>query len=275
MTRMATSDTPASDVGEVYARFRDVGIRYKAATEWVLRDLNLEIMDGEFLVLVGPSGCGKTTLLRCLAGLHFPTEGTVEANGQTVKGPSAERSMVFQSVETPLMEWLTALQNVEFGLRMRGWPRKERRRVALDYLDRVGLAAAAGKFPHELSGGMKQRVQIARVLAVGSQAVLMDEPFAALDAQTRQLLQELLIRLWRDDRRTVLYVTHDIREAVYLGQRIAVMSAPPHSMIKDTVAVTMGYPRDEYSDEFGRVAREVRNSIEEEVRRVWSRSSSD
>lgn len=254
--------------------FEDVGINFHASkqSEWVLRHLNLDIQDGEFCVIVGPSGCGKTTLLRLLAGLGTPNEGTIRTSNGLVAGPGADRGMVFQSVETPLMEWLTVRENVEFGLRMQGQSRRSSRARGEEQLRKVGLLPAAHKYPHQISGGMKQRTQIARVLAVSPEVLLMDEPFAALDAQTRHLLQKQLIELWRQDRRTVIYVTHDIREAVLLGERIVMMSAPPESQIKAVYDVPLPYPRDEYSSEFGQIASMVRESIEEEVSKIWAES---
>jgi NitT/TauT family transport system ATP-binding protein len=251
--------------------FRDIGINFTGGRgDWVLRHLDLTVDAGEFFVIVGPSGCGKSTLLRLIAGIADATEGDVRTPEGPVTRPGADRAMIFQNVDVPLMEWLTAKQNVEFGLRMQGRPRDERSAVADDFLRKVGLQNAAGKYPHELSGGMKQRVQIARVLAVSPGIVLMDEPFAALDAQTRKLLQHEVSRLWREEVRTVIYVTHDIREAVLLGQRIAVMSAPPESGIKSMYQVDLPYPRDEFSPGFVELARQVEIDIEEEVNKLWS-----
>jgi NitT/TauT family transport system ATP-binding protein len=177
--------------------------------------------------------------------------------------------MVFQSVETPLMDWLTAAQNVELGLRIQRKPKAERRKAAQDYLARVGLQHAADKYPRELSGGMKQRVQIARILATRPDIILMDEPFAALDAQTRRLLQQELVDLWVAERRTIVYITHDIREAALLGERVAVMSAPPRSKIKAFHRIELPYPRDEFDPRFGAVAQAIERDIQEEVGKTW------
>lgn len=257
---------------DVAAEFRDVGITFSpsARGEWVLRHLSVEVGRGEFFVLVGPSGCGKSTLLRMLAGIEHASEGSVATQAGPVIGPSPQRAMVFQSVEVPLMEWLTTRQNVELGLKMQGRGRSERRRIGEEYLSKVGLTGAADKYPHELSGGMKQRAQIARVLAVRPEIVLMDEPFAALDAQSRRLLQREVAQLWQDEKRTIVYVTHDIREAVLLGQRVAVMTAPPDSTIKRVYDVALPYPRDEFSPEFATLSRQIEIDIEEEVSKVWS-----
>lgn len=255
------------------AELRDVGITFRphaAAGDWVLRHLSIEVDSGEFFVLVGPSGCGKSTLLRLLAGIEHASEGIVATQDGPVTGPSPRRAMVFQSVEVPLMEWLTARQNVELGLKMQGVSRSERRRIGEEYLGKVGLTTAADKFPHQLSGGMKQRVQIARVLAVKPELVLMDEPFAALDAQSRRLLQREVAGLWQEEKRTVIYVTHEIREAVLLGGRVAVLTAPPNSTIKSVYDVRLPYPRDEFSPEFAALSRQIELDIEEEVGKVWS-----
>ncbi|WP_147916969.1 ABC transporter ATP-binding protein [Ruania zhangjianzhongii] len=249
-----------------------VGISFDNHT-WVLRDLDLTIKEGEFFVLVGPSGCGKSTLLKLVAGTHMPTAGTVRAGGEAVRGPGPDRAVVFQSVDSPLMDWRTARGNVEFALRMSGRGRRQARALALEYLDKVGLADAADRYPDQLSGGMKQRVQIARVLAVQPEMILMDEPFAALDAQSRRFLQQELVRLWQQERKTVLYITHDVREAVLLGQRIAVMTAPPESGIKNIFNVDLPYPRDEFDTDFVRIMREVDENISSEVKVLWDRGA--
>lgn len=188
-------------------------------------DVNLDIPAGEFLVLVGPSGCGKSTLLDLLAGLAPPTQGRVLLNGQPISGPARDRGVVFQ--QYALFPWRTALDNVAFGLEVAGVPRRERHEQARHYLALVGLSAFASRYPHELSGGMKQRVAIARSLAYDPQVLLMDEPFAALDAQTRETLQEELVDIWRRTGKTIVFITHGIDEAVVLGQRVAVMSPRP------------------------------------------------
>ena len=176
---------------------RDVGIRF-GRDSWVLDHLDLTVSAGEFFVLVGPSGCGKSTLLKLVAGTHRPSMGMVAAFGKPVRAPGPDRAVVFQGVDSPLMDWLTARGNVEFALKLsgRGGGRSQRRELANAYLDKVGLRAAANKYPDQLSGGMKQRVQIARVLAVEPSMILMDEPFAALDAQSRRFMQEELVRIW-------------------------------------------------------------------------------
>jgi len=190
-----------------------------------LDDLSLDVADGEFLTLVGPSGSGKTTLLDLLAGLSRPTSGKVLVDGKEVTGPGQDRAVVFQ--QYALFPWRTASANVSIGLENTGLSRKERAAKASEFLDLVGLAGFEDRYPHELSGGMKQRVAIARSLAYEPDVLLMDEPFAALDAQTREQLQDELLRIWKATGKTIVFVTHGIDEAVYLGQRVAVLSARP------------------------------------------------
>ncbi len=190
-----------------------------------LDDVNLEVRAGEFLTLVGPSGCGKSTLLDLLAGLTEPTAGRILLDGVPVEGPGLDRGVVFQ--QYALFPWRTALSNIEFGLEAKAVPKRERAERAAAYLDLVGLRGFEDRYPHELSGGMRQRVAIARSLAFDPDVLLMDEPFAALDAQTRESLQEELLRIWQKTGKTVVFITHGIDEAVYLGRRVAVMSSRP------------------------------------------------
>ncbi|MGD1902547.1 MAG: ABC transporter ATP-binding protein [Geitlerinemataceae cyanobacterium] len=190
-----------------------------------LRDINLHAEPGEFICVVGASGSGKSTLLRLIAGLEMPTSGELDLNGRAIVGPGADRGMVFQSYT--LYPWMTLQKNVEFGLRLQGVNSKERRDRASYYLDIVGLASFARAYPKELSGGMKQRVAIARALATQPEVLLMDEPFGALDVQTREMMQEFLLEVWRRTNCTILTITHDVREAVFLAQRIYVLSAHP------------------------------------------------
>jgi NitT/TauT family transport system ATP-binding protein len=231
-----------------------------------LEDITLDVRPGEFLALVGPSGCGKSTLLDLLGGLTAPTSGRILLDGRPIEGPARDRGIVFQ--QYALFPWRTAAQNVEFGLDIAGLKAKERRERALHYLELVGLSAFAERYPHELSGGMKQRVAIARSLAYDPEVLLMDEPFAALDAQTRETLQGELLRIWRTTGKTILFITHGIDEAVVLGQRVAVMTSRP-GRIKQVVEVPEAL-RSETEDvrslpEFGPVRREVWSLLREEV----------
>lgn len=199
-----------------------------------LDDISLDLTDGEFLVLVGPSGCGKSTLLDLLGGLSTPTSGQILLDGRPIEGPGLDRGIVFQ--QYALLPWRTARANIEFGLEAKGLPKRTRRDRAEHYLDLVGLHGFGDRYPHELSGGMKQRVAIARSLAFDPEVLLMDEPFAALDAQTRESLQDELVRIWKETGKTILFITHGIDEAVYLGQRVAVLSPRP-GRIKTVVDV--------------------------------------
>ncbi|MGW5454541.1 ABC transporter ATP-binding protein [Nocardia sp. NPDC003979] len=198
-------------------------VRVGYGTRTVVRELDLSIGAGEILVLVGKSGCGKSTLLRAIAGLREPSGGTIRADGDVVTRPSADRALVFQ--DDALLPWRTARANVELALRLRGVARAERREQALRWLGEVGLTGYADYLPRDLSGGMRQRVQLARSLAGSPRAVLMDEPFGALDSQTRAEMQRLLVETWRAHPTTIVFVTHDLDEALRLGDRIAVLGA--------------------------------------------------
>jgi NitT/TauT family transport system ATP-binding protein len=194
-----------------------------------LEDVDLMVRSGEILVLVGPSGCGKSTLLDLIAGLAVPSSGEILLDGRKITGPGPDRSLVFQ--QYALFPWRTALGNVEFALEAAGVPRSERPRRARHFLALVGLSGAEERYPHQLSGGMKQRVAIARSLSGEPDVLLMDEPFAAVDAQTREMLQDELLRIWAATRKTILFITHSIDEALYLGHRVAVMAARPGRVI--------------------------------------------
>src|SRR5216683_1153707 len=211
------------------------GVEYGAVEHF-----SIEIEAGEFFCLLGPSGCGKTTVLKMLAGFEAPTAGHILMDGRPVTGASRDRGVVFQGDDS-LYGWLSAIENVEFGLRMQGIARAERRERAMGYLELVGLKGQQQKYPAELSGGMKQRIQIARALVNEPKMLLMDEPFAALDAQTRSLMQLELAGIWRTTRTTVLFITHDIDEAVTLGTRVGVMRAGPRSDVKGVLDVALGF----------------------------------
>jgi NitT/TauT family transport system ATP-binding protein len=215
-----------------------------------LKDINLDVEDafssagrdiGEFRVLLGPSGCGKSTLLRMIAGLDQPTSGEVLVNGQPVTGPGKDRGMVFQKYTS--FPWLTVRENVEYGMKINGVPAAQRQETSDHLLTAVGLSQFADVYPDTLSGGMQQRVAIARTLALRPSVILMDEPFGALDAQTRSEMQLLLLKIWDETACTILFVTHDVEEAVYLADRIFIMSSHPGTIVED-VEVPFDRPRD-------------------------------
>ena len=220
-----------------------VSLRYKkpdGGTFTALEEVSFEVPDQQFAVLVGPSGFGKSSLLYLTAGLDEPTSGEIYVGGQQVQGPGADRGMVFQSYT--LFPWLTVRQNVEFGLKRRGMPAARRKEIVDYYVNEVGLAGFADNYAKQLSGGMMQRVAIARALANDPQILLMDEPFGALDSQTRLQMQQLLLRVWGNTKKTVLFVTHDIDEAILLGDRVYVMGAKP-GRIKQILDVPIERPR--------------------------------
>ena len=224
----------------------------------VLEDINLTIDDGEFVCLLGPSGCGKTTLLRLIAGLDNPTSGEVVANGEVVEKPSGDRAVIFQQYS--LFPWLTVLQNVTFGLEMSGGSKEENIQAAERYLQSVGLLEFKDSYPHELSGGMKQRVAIIRSLLNHSPILLMDEPFSALDMQNRHKLQEQLIGVWKRFKNTIVFVTHDVDEAVYLADKIVLLDKNP-GKIAEVISVDLERPRKRESQEF----LEIQESIVENL----------
>jgi len=233
-----------------------------------LEDFNLSVDEGEFVCIVGPSGCGKTTALRILAGLEDASGGTAEIISGA-PGQQPVNSMVFQ--EQSLFPWLSVIDNAAFGLEMRGASRKERYRLTEPYLEMVGLQKFRNHFPSQLSGGMKQRVSLARAFANDPEVLLMDEPFAALDAQNKLILQDELLRIWETHRKTVLFITHSIDEAIALGDRVVVMTASP-GRIKDEVRVDFERPRDIVSlmtsPEFGEMSLRIWRTLEDEVRKA-------
>jgi len=249
-------------------RLASVGKTYRSmqgADYTAVRDFDLDIESGEFFCLLGTSGCGKTTVLNMVAGFEHATSGTIEIGGRAIEGPGADRGVVFQGDDS-LYPWLTALGNIEFGLKMRGIGRTDRQAQARQYLDLVGLKGQDHKHPPELSGGMKQRIQIARVLANEPAMLLMDEPFAALDAHTRASMQAELQRIWRATGKTVLFITHDIDEAILLATRIGVMHAGPASKLKAVIDVTLTpEERDRTHDRFVATYREVHAILRDEV----------
>ncbi len=230
-----------------------------------LLDITLDVHTNEFVCLLGPSGCGKSTLLNIVAGFIPPSEGRVLAYGAEITAPGADRGVVFQ--EYALFPWLTVQENVEFGPRLKGVAKAERRRLAEHYLDLVGLAAHRQKYPVQLSGGMKQRVAIARALANNPTVILMDEPFGALDAQTRELMQEELSRIQQVEHKTIVFVTHSIREAVFLADRVVVMTSSP-GRIKEIVDIDLPEPRDKFSAAFTAYESAITQVLKEEVEKA-------
>ena len=245
---------------------RDVTLVYDTPGGRVpgIEGVNFEMESSEFLCIVGPSGCGKTTLLNILAGFLAPAAGEIRIGGKAVSGNGLDRGVVFQDF-AQLFPWRTALGNVTFGLEMKGVPRPEREAVALQQLRLVKLEKFAHAYPHHLSGGMQQRVAIARALAYNPAVLLMDEPFAALDAMTRDEMQKLLAEVWRETRKTVIYVTHNVAEAVYRGDRVVVMTPHP-GRVKTTMRIGLPRPRDPLSVEFLEVQKRLLQHLSEASR---------
>jgi NitT/TauT family transport system ATP-binding protein len=232
-----------------------------------LRGIDLEIAPGEFVVLIGPSGSGKSTLLYLFAGLEEASSGKSWFFSDLIEGPSPERSLIFQ--DTSLFPWLSVWQNVSFGLSIRGIDLAERKAIAQRALQRVGLGEAADKRPDELSGGMRQRVAVARALAMRPKVLLMDEPFAALDVQTRAKMQDFLIDVWHDSGASVLFVTHHIDEAVALADRVVVLTARP-GRIKRIIPIALSRPRNLFSAEAERLRLELKELLQDEVERAFA-----
>jgi NitT/TauT family transport system ATP-binding protein len=256
------SSTQASKVGlnEICLSYRtQSGERLLA-----LDHINLQVRAGEFVCIVGPSGCGKSTLLHLIAGLQAPTSGEVLVDGHPVQGPGTDRILIFQ--EHGLFPWLTVAENVEFGMKMKGVPKAERREKTQHYLRLVHLAKFEKSYIHQLSGGMRQRVAIARALAPEPDVLLMDEPFAALDAQTRDLLHDELERIWSDTGRTIIFVTHNVREAVRLGDRVVLLTFRP-GRVKSEFPVNLPRPRSLEDPEVTLAARDVLDELREEINR--------
>ncbi|MEY8744136.1 ABC transporter ATP-binding protein [Bacillales bacterium AN1005] len=229
---------------------------------YIIKDVNLVIRGGEFFVLLGPSGCGKSTLLNMIAGFISKSSGQLKVNASEIVKPGKDRAMVFQQADSSLFPWLTVRQNVEFGLRMAHVPKADRKAISDRFIAMVGLNGHESKFPKELSGGMKQRVQLARVLANDPAILLMDEPFGALDAMTRRTMQKELVNIWRETNKTVIFVTHDIQEALLLGERIGIMSVGPSSNITDIYDVNLPYPRNIASEELGALYERIGSHFE-------------
>jgi NitT/TauT family transport system ATP-binding protein len=249
---------------------RDVGKVWAPGTpreHEALRAINIDVAPGEFVVLLGPSGCGKSTLLYLIAGLEDATGGELWSFGDRIERPSPQRSLIFQ--EASLFPWLTVGQNVAFGLSIAGMPRQQRNEVARQALQRVGLTEAIDKRPDELSGGMRQRVAVARALAMQPKVLLMDEPFAALDVQTRAKMQDFLLEVWRASGASVLFVTHHIDEAVALADRVVVFTSRP-GRIKTIVPIDLPRPRDPFSPQAEALRRHLTAQLQDEVDRAFA-----
>jgi len=229
-----------------------------------LKDINLTIPDGQFVCLLGPSGCGKSTLLNAIAGFALPSTGSIVTNGKTVTEPGPDRGMVFQ--EYALFPWMTVEENVAFGLEIKGVSKAAIQERVSQLLEKLGLIDFRTRFPKDLSGGMRQRVAIARVLALDSPIMLMDEPFGALDALTRRNLQDELLRIWDEFKKTIVFVTHSIEEAIYLADRIVVMTYRPGTIKRD-IMVTLPRLRDPADPEFNALKRELGQLVMEEQQR--------
>ena len=262
--RTATSGSPRIVARRLRKEFVDIA---RQAEVVALSSIDLDIGEDEFLTILGPSGCGKSTLLNIIAGFEQATDGEVRLDGQIIRNPGPDRGVVFQ--EYALFPWLNVAQNIEFGLRERGVPKAERKDRVTRQISTVGLDGFEDRFPQELSGGMRQRVALARVLVNDPKILLMDEPFAALDAQTRTIMQTELLRVWSAERRTALFVTHNIEEAVLLGDRLVVMTARP-GRIKEIVNVKLPRPRDVTSAEFNEIRRYVASLLEGEVQTAFA-----
>src|SRR5689334_5151402 len=253
---------------QAYIQGRNVNLTFRPPNRGPVRALqnfDIDIGEGEFLSIVGPSGCGKSTFLNVLLGLIKPDSGDIRMSGKAIAGPGTDRAMVFQ--EFGLLPWRTVLHNVELGLELKGVPVEARRKVCEGLVKMVGLTGFEGHYPHELSGGMKQRVGLARALATDPDVLLMDEPFAALDAQTRDIMQIELLRIWQQAKKTVLFVTHQIDEAIYLSDRVMVMTKRP-GRAKKIFPIDLPRPRDyemRVTPEFNELKLEIWNELKDEI----------
>jgi NitT/TauT family transport system ATP-binding protein len=254
---------PNGAVGEAQIRASGVNKIFGEGPSAVvaLKDINLEITPGEFVCVLGPSGCGKSTLLNAIAGFSPPTTGLIEVSGRAVTAPGPDRGMVFQ--EYALFPWMTVERNIAFGLEIQGVPKGVVRIKVEALLDMLGMKEFRQRFPKDLSGGMRQRVAIARILAIDPPIMLMDEPFGALDSLTRRSLQDELLRIWRAVGKTVVFVTHSIEEAVYLGTRVVILTYRPGTIKKD-ISIELPYPRDSNSIAFNDIKRDLAEIVHAE-----------
>ncbi len=240
-------------------------------TVLAIENISFTVRENEFCVIVGPSGCGKSTLLYLAAGFEKPTEGQILLDGRPIEGPGPDRGFVFQ--EFALYPWKTVLGNVTFGLEIQGIDKNEAKRRAEKHIETIGLSGFENAYPHTLSGGMKQRVGIARAMAYDPEILLMDEPFGSLDAQTKKLMQRELLRVWEKDRKTVLYVTHSVVEATYLADKVIVLTARP-SRVKGVIPVDIPRPRSYTDEDYLRIREGILGLLDEEVARAFDKESS-
>lgn len=258
---------------KIIMKFVNVGKRFvKERTQYftAIKNFDLELHDGEFFCLLGPSGCGKTTLLNLAAGFEELSEGEILLDGKKILRPGADRGVVFQGNDS-VYPWLTTIENIEFGLKLKKIKKKERKKIALKYVELMGLKGHENKYTYELSGGMLQRVQIARVLINDPSILLMDEPFAALDALTRTIMQKELTRVWLETNKTILFITHDLEESITLGDRLGIMKAGPGSNIKEIVQINLDRPRDRMNPSFLKYYDYCRHVISKEAEKALSR----
>ncbi|UHS58909.1 ABC transporter ATP-binding protein (plasmid) [Agrobacterium vaccinii] len=264
--------TPVADVqAKPMVTIDDVTMAFGSFV--AVQDVNLNVGDGEFLSIVGPTGCGKSTILNAIAGLLKPAKGTVAIDGAAVNGVQNNIGYLFQ--QDALLPWKTAYQNVELGLMFRGVPEVERRGKVLAWLEKVGLKGFEARFPHQLSGGQRKRVQMAQALITEPKVILMDEPFSALDIHTRHLMQNELLRLWQEDRRAVVMITHDLEEAIALGDRVVVLAAGPKSRVIESFPVDLERPRNvaeiKLDPKFMTLYRDIWASLRGEVEKSYAR----
>lgn len=264
-SKSQVSDKAATMLPKLRIRHLSKSFHSKNGKVYVLEDINLDIQQGEFVCIVGPSGCGKTTLLNIVAGLEIADEGEILSNGSSINGAGTDRVVIFQ--EAALFPWLNVIKNVEFGLKLKGMNSRERRNISLEYLKMVHLTKFQNSHIHELSGGMKQRVALARGLAMNPEMLLMDEPFSALDAQTKWILHFELQSIWLKTRKTIMFVTHNIREAVCLADRILILSTSP-GRIKKEFVVNLPRPRDDNDVNVAEYSMRIMKELKSEIDKV-------
>lgn len=246
-------------------QLRHVGKNFEGSKKETIKDISLDIKDGEFVCIVGPSGCGKSTLLNLVAGLDHPTQGEILLNGKRIEGPGADRVVMFQ--EAALYPWLNVLDNVKFGVDLIGLPEAEQERRAAHFLKMVGLSEFKDYPIHKLSGGMKQRTALARALAMDSEILLMDEPFSALDKQTINVLRRELVEIWLETKKTIIYVTHSVEEAVFFADRVVVLSDNPGE-VKHIYDIELERPREIDSGSFLKYRKKILDEVQREVSKI-------